>query len=351
MSPANVSQKPERKQARKRPTSKDVARLAGVSRTTVSYVLNNRRGDNIRIPQETRDRVWAAARELGYQPISAARTLRLRRSNMIVLMVPDIINLYYPYLAMAAQHEAEQADRDVFIYNTLNDPRRERDFVDVLIRRGVDGLIAQTFQLDEQDIGRLVDAGVAVVIHGNEPTHPYADNVLVDELQAVHALVSGLIARGHRRIGTLAGPQTMWTGRLRQEGYVNALRTHHIPLEEQLIYPTDYSRESGYQGMKHLLALPDPPTAVFAADDLLAIGGLLAATDLGLSVPRDVAVAGFDDIPEATIVRPRLTTIRKNVELLGQTAVDLLLERLGSEELLPSRQRAIDYEIVYRESA
>lgn len=341
---------PTSKRSRKRPTSSDVARLAGVSRTTVSYVVNNRTGDSIRIPEETRARVWAAARTLGYQPIGAGRALRLQRSHMIVLMVPDMINLYYPYLAVAAQREAERADLDVFIYNTLNDPQRERNFVDVLIRRGVDGLIAQTFQLGEQDLDRLIETGIAVVIHGNEPTHPYVDNVLIDETRAVREVAGGLIDRGHRRIGALAGPQTMWTGRLRLAGYIQALQEHGLPIEEQLIYPTDYSREDGYRGMAHLLALPDPPTAILAADDLLAIGGLLAATDMGLCVPKDVAVVGFDDIPEATIVRPRLTTVRKNVELLGQTAVDLLLERLGSENLLPSRQRVIDYQIVHRES-
>jgi LacI family transcriptional regulator len=351
MSPSGASREPRPKRARKRPTSSDVARLAGVSRTTVSYVINDRAGSKVRISKETRKKVWDAVEALGYQPISAGRALRLQRSNMVVLMVPDIINLYYPYLATAAQQEAESAGLDVFVYNTHNDPQRERDFVNVLIRRGVDGLITQTFQLSGEDIAKLVDAGVAVVVHGNEPTHPYADNVMVDEVKAVEASVSYLVERGHRRIGTLAGPDSMWTGRLRKQGYLNGLQSHDIPIDEQLIYVTDYQRETGYRGMQYFLSLPDPPTAVVAADDLLAIGGLLAALDAGLSVPEDVAIVGFDDIPEATIVRPRLTTVRKNIELLGRAAIDLLLERIDAEHLLPSRQHAIDYELVYRGSA
>ena len=142
----------------------------------------------------------------------------------------------------------------------------------------------------------------------------------------------------------------MWTGRLRLAGYVNALRTHGIRTEPKLTRTTDFSRESGYQAMQHLLALPDPPTAVFAANDLLAIGALLAAQDSGREVPRDVSVSGFDDIPEATIVRPQLTTVRKDVDLLGHAAIDLLLERLNSEVLLPSRQKQIDYQIIQRDS-
>jgi len=351
MSPSDGPREPKQKRVRKRPTSSDVARLAGVSRTTVSYVINHRAGSEVRISKETRKKVWDAVEALGYQPIGAGRALRLQRSNMVVLMVPDIINLYYPYLATAAQREAESAGLDVFVYNTLDDPQREREFVDILIQRGVDGLITQTYQLSGGDMAKLVDAGIAVVVHGNEPTHPYVDNVMVDEVKAVEASVSYLIKRGHRRIGNLAGPETVWPGRLRKQGYLNALRSHGIPIDERLIYVTDFERETGYQGMQHLLAQPDPPTAVVAADDLLAIGGLLAALDAGLSVPEDVAVMGFDDAPEATILRPRLTTVRKNIELLGKTAIDLLLERIDCEHLLPARQVAVEFELVLRESA
>jgi DNA-binding LacI/PurR family transcriptional regulator len=206
-------------------------------------------------------------------------------------------------------------------------------------------------QLSGEQIAKLVDAGVAVVVHGNEPTHPYVDNVMVDEVKAVETSVSYLVERGHRRIGTLAGPESMWTGRLRKQGYLCGLRSHGIPIDEQLIYVTDFELETGYRGMQHLLAYPDPPTAVVAADDLLAIGGLLAALDAGLSVPEDVAIVGFDDIPESTIVRPRLTTVRKSIELLGKAAIDLLLERIDCEHVLPARKCTVEFELVCRESA
>jgi DNA-binding LacI/PurR family transcriptional regulator len=174
---------------------------------------------------------------------------------------------------------------------------------------------------------------------------------LTFELWVNSRAVSYLIEQGHRRIGTIAGVETMWTGRLRKKGYVDALEAHGIPIEDELIYETKYERGCGALGMKHLLSLPEPPTALFASNDLLAIDALLFTVDSGLSVPQDVAIIGFDNIPEATIVRPRLTTIHKDVNLLGATAVQMLIERINSENSLPSRQKVLGYEILYRESA
>jgi DNA-binding LacI/PurR family transcriptional regulator len=314
-------------------------------------VINHKTGGNIRISDQTRQKVWEAVETLNYQPISAARMLRTRRSNMLAVMIPRVENPFYPHFAAAVQREAEKERLDVFIYSTHDELQREREFLDVLLRRGVDGLVLQTFRLSDEDIDRLVGAGVAVVIHGNAPTHPYADNIVLDEARAVEEAVSYLIRQGHRRIGTIAGPQNTWTGPLRMSGYVAALRSHGIPVRDEYIYETDYVRGRGALAMECFLALAEPPTAVFAANDLLAIDALLYTVDSGLSVPDDVAFIGFDDILEATLVRPRLTTIRKNVNLLGATAVQMLIERIKSEDLLPARQKTLDYEIVYRESA
>lgn len=341
----------KRRRTGRRPTSRDVAKLAGVSRTTVSYVINDRSGGDIRISEETRRKVWEAVEALNYQPVSAARTLRLQRSNMLAVMIPRVENPWYPHFATAVQREAEKEGFDVFIYSTHDDYQKEKDFLDVLLRRGVDGLITQTFQLATEDIDRLIEAGIAVVIHGNAPTHPFADNIVLDEAEAVEEAVSYLIGRGHRRIGMIAGPHTTWSGILRKEGYVNALEAHGIPIESDLICETDYERGCGAICMERLLELPVPPTAVFAANDLLAIDALLFAVDSGLSVPEDVAIVGFDDILEATLIRPKLTSIHKDIDLLGVTAVHMLIERINSEEPVPARQKVLGYEIVYRESA
>lgn len=340
------------KPTRKRPTSQDVAELAGVSVTTVSYVINNKRGGNIRISEGTRRKVWEAVKALNYCPMSAARTLRTKRSNMLALMIPYIETPYHPQLAVAVQLEAEKEGFRVLVYDTRHELRREEDFLNVLPSHSVDGVIIHSDQLTGDDVDSLVKAGVAVAVHGNRPTHPLMDNVIIDEAKAAEEAVAYLIDKGHRRIGIIFPPETTWTGALRKEGYLSALRAHGISVDNELICEVDYSwQDAGAQGMKQLLALPEPPSAVFCAADRFAIDALLYAIDSGLSVPDDVAIMGFDDTPLATRVRPMLTTIRKDAGLLGTIAVQMLVERINSDQLLPSRQKAIDHELILRGSA
>ncbi len=343
--------KSKAKPNKKRITGRDVAELAGVSITTVSFVMNNKTGDNVWVSDETRQKVLNAAKELNYRPSTTAKALASNRSNTLAIMIPHMDNLFYPHLAAAIQREAEKKGLDTVIYNTDNDAKREKEFLDDLLSRGVDGVITQTYQWTANEIGELIEAGVAVVINGDSPRHAFADNMMLDEVRAVEEVMAYLVGQGHHRIATIAGPKTSWAGRLRKEGYLNGLQAHHLPVRDALICETHFKRGDGAQAMQQLVALPEPPTAVFAANDLLAVDALLFAVDSGLSVPDDVAIVGFDDIPEATIVRPRLTTVHKDVHFLGATAVKLLLERINHDKLLPARQEILNHEIVYRESA
>jgi LacI family sucrose operon transcriptional repressor len=342
----------EPRRTKKRPTSQDVADLAGVSVTTVSFVINKKSGGNVRISEETRRRVWEAVNVLNYRPSSAARALRTKRSGLLALVLPHLQTSYHPLLATSVQNAAKQQDFDIIIHTTQNKIRREKDLLKTVLSRDVDGVIVHAVQQTSDDIERLVEAGISVVIHGNCPRHPFVDNVMIDEVKAVEEIVSYLIDKGHERIGIISGPVATWIGRLRKEGYLNALRSRGIPLEDELIYDAaSWTLGAGTLGMQSLLALSEPPTAVFAASDPLAAEALLVALDTGLSVPEDVAIAGIDDTPEATMVRPRLTTIHKDVNLLGATATQLLMERIESEELLPARQIILSYRFVRRESA
>lgn len=345
--------KPIKKRTRKkRPTSQDVADLAGVSVTTVSFVINNKSGGNVRISQETRQKVWDAVKALNYRPLSAARALRTRRFNLLALMIPYIDIPYHSFLAAAVQREAEKENLDVIVYTTRDELRREKDFLNVFLSRGIDGVIVHSNQLSSDTVDSLVGAGMAVVVHGNSPTHPSADNVMIDEIKAAEEAVAYLISKGHQRIGIISGPEVTWGGRLRKEGYLNALQAHGLPLDENLICEVDFFRQgAGAVGMKKLLALPQPPTGVIAASDIFAVDALLYAVDSGLSVPQDVAIIGFDDTPAATQVRPRLTTVRKDIDLLGAMAVQMLIERINSEGPLPSRQKTIAHKLIIRESA
>ena len=309
-------------QTSKRPTIKDVAELAGVSRTTVSYVTNKRTDGNIRISDETRKKVWAAVETLGYRPSGAARALRTNRSNLIALMVPFIDTPFNPLFAAAIQREAEKENLGVIIYA----PR--------------------------EDINQMVSAGIGVVIHGITPKHPFADNIILDEVKASEEIVSYLVEQGHSRIAIIAGPYGKWTGRLRKEGYLNALHKNGISIDDEIICeaPT-FTRGSGIQCMQTLLSLSEPPTAVFAANDVLAVDALHVALDHGLSVPQDIAIVGFDDTPEAIIVRPKLTTVHKDIDLLGISAVEMLVDRINSKAPLPARTKTLEYQLKIRDSA
>jgi DNA-binding LacI/PurR family transcriptional regulator len=340
------------RRAKKRPTSQDVADLAGVSITTVSFVINDKSGGNVRISDETRSKVWKAVEALNYRPSSAARALRTKRSNLLALMIPHIEPPYHPLLAAAVQREAEKSNLDVIIHSTRDELQREKDFLDVLISRSVDGVIIHSHQLSGEDIDSLVEAGIAVVVHGSSPTHPFVDNVLIDEVKAAEEAVSYLIDKGHTRIGTIAGPEATWDGHLRKTGYLNALKTHGIPVQDKLICEVDFFRQGvAALAMQRFLSLPEPPSAVFAASDHFAVEALLFALDSGLAVPEDVAIIGFDDTPTATQVRPKLTTVHKDVNALGANAVQLLIERINTEGSLPSRQRVIRHNLICRESA
>ncbi len=342
------------KSSKKRPTSQDVADLADVSVTTVSFVINEKSGGSARISEATRRKVWQAVEALNYHPSSAARTLRTQRSNLLVLMFPYIESPYNPLLAAAVQRKAEEENFDVIIYSTRDELRREEDFLDAMPSRGVDGVIIHSHHLCSAGLDSLVEAGIAVVIHGNSPTHPSADNVMIDEAEAAKEAVSYLIAKDHVRIATIVGPEVSWMGRLRKEGYVDALQTYGITVEDELICEMDYFRQgAGALAMQKLLALSEPPTAVFAGSDRFAIDALLLAIDSGLSVPEDVAIIGYDFGPcsEATRVRPRLSTIRRDANLLGAAAAQLLVERINSQDTLPSRQKIVNHRIVHRQSA
>ena len=335
----------------KRPTSEDVAKLAGVSRTTVSYVINNYSG-NIKISKETQDKVWEAVKTLGYKPIRAARQLRTNKSNLLALMIPHIETPFHPLLASVIQQEAEENGYDVFIVNTRDEPMREKRFLDNLVSRGVDGIILQSYQVSTEDIEEVVKFGIGVVVIGNRPIHPLADNVLFDEEKAVADITQYLINKGHQRIGIIAGPQTTWAGELRMKGYAQALNERGIELDDDLIFEADfYDGESSYAAIDKYLALSDPPTAILAANDLLAIHSILRLQDLGHSVPGDFAVVGFNDTPEAKFIRPMLTTVRKDFKALGAKAVELIVDRLPDANSTPGRQVKLDYEIIQRDSA
>ena len=334
---------------RGRITQVDVAQRAGVSRALVSQILNN--NTTLVIPQETRTRVQSAMHELGYVPDRAAQSLRTRKTYTIASIIPDITNPFYPAFQRGIQDVTREHDYELIMYNTDGDLEQERRCL--LSAQGrVDGVIVVLFRMTDVDLLPLAESGMAVVRMGQlgEMLAPI-DHLDVDNEAAAHAAVSYLIDRGHARIGMLAGQEGTPPHLSRIAGYRRALAEHHLPLDEILIQDGDFNEDGGYCGMQVLLMLTPRPTAVFAANDVMAIGALKAIREAGLRVPEDVAVIGYDNIPAANQVSPRLTTIAQFQHALGRRTAEMLFERLSSDPPPLGRREVRPFELVVRESA
>jgi LacI family transcriptional regulator len=336
--------------SRRRPTQADVARAAGVSQTTVSYIFNDTPA--IRIPEATRHRIQAVIAELGYVPDRAARSLRTGRTHTLACIIPDITNPFYPAVLRGIQDVADGKDYDVLTYNTDGDPEKEARCLRSVQRGGVDGVIAVLFHQTAVQLRELLERGIVVVRLESERKEPDSwpiDNLYVDSVAAARAVVTHLIGCGHRRIGVIGGRKGPRPARVL--GYLQALTEHGIEPEDQLMREGDLQEDGARLAMHALLSLAPPPTAVFAVNDLMAISALVAVRDAGLRVPEDIAVAGFDDIPVAQVISPSLTTIAQHPEQLGGRAAEMVFERLRGEAPCHGRSEEMPYELVVRKSA
>jgi LacI family transcriptional regulator len=334
----------------RKPTQYDVAREAGVSQTTVSLVLNN--PDILAVPEDTRQKVFAAIEKLGYVPNSAARMLRTSRTFSLACIIPMITNPFYPAFVSGIQDVAEQQGYEVIIYNTHGCAEKETRFLRSVQQGRADGVIGVFFFMRAVDLSPLLEKGVPVVrleTHRQRTGRWPLDNIYVDNAAAAHTATSYLLSRGHQRIAMITGPGG--PRKARREGYLQALAQHNHALEPCVEEVSQYDETGGYQGMQRLIQTGYNPQAIFAANDLMAIGAMMAAFDAGLRVPQDVAVVGFDDIPTAKLVTPALTTIRQSQEEMGRMAAELLLERLSGQESGDGRVIEMPFELVKRNSA
>jgi LacI family transcriptional regulator len=337
---------------KRKPTQADVARRAAVSQAMVSYVLNDHPA--VSVPTETRRRILEAVEELGYVPNSAARSLRTRKTMTLAAIIPDITNPYYPAFIRGIQDAAETEGYDVISYNTDGDHAKELKALRSIQHGRVDGAILVLFHVVPEDLRPLAEAGLALLKSGpNQPSwiEVGVDNLMADNVEAARTAVNYLIERGHTRIGMVAGVAGTPPRERRVIGYSQALAEHHIPLDEILIRAGDFTESGGYEGMQELLKLSPRPTAVFAANDLMAIGAMFALREAGISIPDDMAIVGFDDIPAARLVQPPLTTVAQYPEALGRRSAEMVFERLKGEAPVMGRFEAWQCDLVIRESA
>jgi LacI family transcriptional regulator len=328
------------------PTIETVAAVAGVSKTTVSHVLTGKRP----VAAATRAKVQHVIDELGFRPSGVARSLSIARSHTVALLVPDVTNPFYPALARGLQEAVRGAGYLVLLGDAGGSAAQERAFVEEAVMRRVDGLVLSTFELTPDDLAPALGTGLTVISIGPQLAGAPVDVVSADDERIAADAVEHLVARGHRRVATIAGPADVHPGRGRLAGYRDAVRSKRLPSDAELVREGDFTRDGGRAAMAAMLALDRPPTAVFCANDLMAIGALDAARAAGLGVPADVAVVGVDDIDAAALVTPALTTVRVPAMEIGHAAGQLLLSRLDGATPPARRTVLVAHELITRDS-
>jgi LacI family transcriptional regulator len=306
----------------RRPTIIDVAKLAEVSKATAARVLN---GNAELVKQGTRDRVMDAAEKLGYERNAVAGSLRTDHTHVVALSIPDITNPFWPGVARGVQDTIEAAGYATMTVNTDWNAEREQDYLRLVRRNRFDGLIINPAMVSNDDLKRL---HIPVVVLGGGENHPDFDSVGSATEQAVQELLAYLLELGHHRIGLIAGTGRRRKEHTRYQSYLTFHARQHLPLDESLVIETEFSDQAGYDAMIEMLQLQNPPTAVFAANDILALGAMKAASALGWNVPNDISIVGMDDIYAASMTSPSLTTVSKPKYEIGQWAAQLLLDRL-----------------------
>ena len=309
---------------------RDVAERAGVSLSTVSRVLS-KSPTSKRISQETIDRVRAAAEELQYQPNLTARSLRGQKTYMIAIMIADLSNPMYHAIVRAVQGIARQHYYDVLIASSEHQYEAEKQFCESIIRRPVDGVVMVPYHLTPNDILELIDrTNIPIVMLAWPDYCTEVDVVYGNDTEATYQTVRWLAEeKGPRRIAFICVSDDLHPGRRRHEAYVRAMQDMGLPILPEYIRRGDFSIDSGRHAMRELLEQDEPPSAVVACNDLMAIGALDTANDMQRRVPEDVAIVGFDNIPETQIIRPRLTTIGQYPIEIGQNLGNILFDRLN----------------------
>lgn len=311
-------------------TLEDIARRSGLSVSTVSRVLNNVAG-KYRISKETQKLILKTAKDLKYHPNQLARGLRLKKTQTIGLIVPDISNPFFAYVMRSIQTEAHQQGYSLVVCDTDESLELEVEHVNLLIAKGVDGLIIMPVGQVSDHLFRLRKEKIPFVLVDRCFDELPASSVLVDNRKGAFEVVEHLIEMGHSRIGMIQGLPGTYTSKGRLEGYKDALKAHGVAFEDALVVGDSFRQETGYAGMKYLMNLSKPPTAIFATGDLLALGALKAVEEERYSIPDDVSLVAFDEIDFNPYLKCPLTTVAQPKENMGELAVKLLIEDIKTK--------------------
>jgi LacI family transcriptional regulator len=329
------------------PTINDVAKLAGVSTTTVSHFINGTRY----ISDDLRERVEAAITELGYRPNSLARGLRRGESKTIGLIVPDNSNPFFAEILRSIENIGYANGYSVILCNSDSDIQKEIAYTDLLFAKQVDGIVFIATNDSCEHLQQLTDAGIPIVVIDRDIPLIGTDVLLVDNFQGGYAATRYLIELGHRHIACITGPSKLTPSADRVNGYKKALAEAGIAENPQWLVAGDFQFQGGENGINQLLALPERPTAVFACNDMMALGIMRGMRKARLSVPREISVIGFDDIPLTSVVSPALTSIAQPVQEISRLAFELLIDRIQNKNSVHEEKRIVlQTHLIIRES-
>ena len=333
----------------RRTTLKDIAVRAGVHVSTASRALDPKARK--KLTPEVAQRVTEVARELGYRPNRIAVGLRTNRSMTVGIVIPDIANALFPPILRGAESVLEPAGYAAIIVNTDNLPERETRLMDVLIDRGVDGILHAAPFLDDPQIGRATSSGVPVVTLNRRLESHMVPSVIHDETAGISLIVRHLASLGHRRLAHIAGPQDTSTGRARLRAFLSACSENGLETRNDSIqFAKRFDVAEGYLCARAILETGKSVTAILCANDLLAIGAINCHAERGYPCPQGISVTGFNDMPSLEFLKPGLTTVRVQKFNAGAIAARLLLDRMVGDEAGECRHEVLPVRVVVRES-
>jgi len=334
----------------KKTTIKDIAKIANVSHTTVSRALNNQS----RIRNETKEKILSIAKELNYRPNFIARSLVMKRTKTLGLVITTIANPFYTELAQGIEATASKFGYNIILCSTQSDLTTEKLYTDMLRSKGVDGIIFTSAHMGDPNILELAEEGFPIMLVNRRTYHPMVkervDYVGIDNIHGGFLAVEHLIKLGHERIGIIGGSSESSVGFERLEGGKRALATYGLKEIDDYFLEGDFLKESGYRGGTKFMKMQEPPTAIFATNDYMALGIYQAIAEQGLKVPEEVAIVGFNDIEFTAMKGIELTTIGQKKYEMGTLSVETLVDRIEGRKVGPSREIILKPELIIRKT-
>lgn len=326
-------------------TLKDVAEMAGVNPSTVSRVINN---SGVAVKEETRQRILDAVKKLNYKPNAVARSLRTRSTQLLGMIIPDITNPFFPICYKGAETAASEKGFSIILCNTDDQQEKEEMYIQSLRDRQVDGLILATAQVDRA-LDQMSLEGYPYVFVNRRSRQTTGHYVVSDNLKGARLATDHLINLGHKNLAHISGPLYTDVGLARLEGFRLAVREHGLPFSLDCVVESEFNEEAGYWATVELLKKKRKVTAIFAANDSIAVGVMTAVGEFGLKIPEDISLVGFNDIPIVSKLRPPLTSVHLPLFNMGYLAAEMLIKMINSE---PLEQDGIvlEPELVVRES-